>query len=102
MNKKEIGRLDSWLDKMKGDNHLMRKSLYELVKEIPPLKDLDIFINDFDHGWLRVISYIDGVAICLTEYQEDTIEYSINQIDTFQLLELIEYLLDKVELNLED
>ena len=74
----------------------------ELVEKIPPLKDLDIFLSDFNHGWLRVRAYIDGIVICETEYQDDPIDYSVNQIDTSQLFELIEYLLGKVELNLEN
>lgn len=81
---------------------LLSSYIDEIFEGIPELNDLDFFINDFDHGTLRVKSYSNETVICLTEYQDDLIEFSVHEIDTEQKIELIRYSLLKLNKNLKD
>lgn len=99
MSKKQL------IDRMNAidDSYSLLSSYIGVIfEEIPELNDLDFFINDFDHGTLRVKSYSNESVICLTEYQDDLIEFSVYEMDTDQKIELIRCSLLKLNKNLED
>ena len=99
MSKKQL------IDRMNAIDHsysLLSSYIDEIFEEIPELNDLDFFINDFDHGTLRIKSYNNEALKCITEYQHDLIEFSVHEIDTEQKIELMRYLVSKLNKNLED